>query len=193
MKPDSLAFINVTLPAGRLPVAILAILLVGFFVTLGLLIQKATWYKSYAQDFPTQTSTVIAGIAGFAATVLVNLCRGALGLNQMDGSEVTYFACLTMAGVGGGMLVSKRFSSPEYQDGKARIEAAKAGAAPPQVNVSGDATVNASTSTTQERAVPAVQTKMPQAGVVPSDPAVVAGLEAIAAKKAPAFGGTSND
>lgn len=175
MQDSAVAFINVNLPEGALPLPVLLLLLVGFFVVVALLIQKANWYKGYAKDFPTQTSVVIAGIGGFVATLLVNLCRGALGMASFDGSDMAYMAGCTMAGVGGGMLMSKRFSAPEYMEGKAKVEAAKAGAAPPSpaVNVEGDATVN----TTAERRVPA-----PSRSTDVAPPAV---------PKGPAFGGKS--
>lgn len=148
MNGDSVAFINIKLPEGALPWPILAILLIGFFAVLLVLIRRAEWFKGYAKDFPTQTTTVMAGIFGFGATLLINLCRGALGMPQMDGSEAAYTASCAFAGVGAGALAAKRFSSPEYHEGKAKVEAAKAAAAPPatpplQMNVAdgGQATV----------------------------------------------------
>lgn len=154
MNADSLSFLSVNVSEDALPWPILAILLVGFFVVVALLIQKATWYKTYAQDFPTQTSTVITGIAGFAATLLINLCRGALGMNAMDGSEAAYTASAAFAGVGGAVLGFKRFSSPEYQEGKAKIEAAKAAAIPPQVNAAAGSSVNVTTEAQPSGAAP---------------------------------------
>lgn len=163
MKPDSLALIS--LPRGALPWQILAILLVGFFIVALVLIQKAKWYKVYAQDFPTQTSTVMAGIGGFAVTLFVNTCRGALGMDAMDGSGETYATCAAFAGVGAGALGFKRFSSPEYQEGKAKIEAAKAAGknGQPSITVENAESVN----TTAERRVPGSSRSTDKPPVIP--------------------------
>jgi hypothetical protein len=174
----SRAFVKIAFPTEALPWPILAILLVGFFAVVGMLIHKADWFKGYAQDFPTQTSTVMAGIGGFVATMLVSLSRGALGMQEWGGAAGAYAASCAFAGVGGAMFGVKRFSSPEYQDGKAKVEAAKAGAAPvpaAQVIAADGSTVN-----TQAPPNPAAM-PVPQAGVKPKNPAVVAGVEAIAA------------
>lgn len=67
MQPDSLPLVSVHLPAGALPWQILAILLVGFFVVLGMLIRKAGEFKQYASgDFPTHSATVLVGLGAFA-------------------------------------------------------------------------------------------------------------------------------
>lgn len=174
MRPDSLAFINVNLPAEALPWPILAILLIGFFALSAMVIQKASAFKSYSQDFPSQTAPVVIGLGLAIATAPVVLSRMALGMKQMDGTGDWLFFVAALAGVGGAMLAVKRFSSPEYQQGKAGIEAAKAAATPPQVNVAGDASVQTSP---QQVAPP---TKMPQAGVKPTDANVRKGLEAMA-------------
>jgi hypothetical protein len=125
------AFLNVSLPADALPWPILALLIVCITVIIIVLISKAKWYKEYAREFPTQTSTVLTGIVGFAATLALNLCRGALGMDSFDGSGEAYTASCAFAGVGAGALAAKRFSSPEYHEGKAKVEAAKSGAAIP--------------------------------------------------------------
>jgi len=148
------AFINVTFPKEALPWPVILTFMVCISIVVGMLIQKAKWYKSYAQDFPTQSSTVVAGIGGFLITLALTLTRGALGMSAFDGMDWAFSTSAAMAGVGGGVLIGKRFSSLEYMESKAKVEAAKAGAAPPQVNVSGDATVNA-TATGEQVSVPA--------------------------------------
>lgn len=156
-----------------LPWQIVAVLLVCVTTVVVVLINKAKWYKEYAKEFPTQTSTVLTGIVGFAATLALNLVRGALGLPAFDGSGEAYAASCAFAGVGAGALAAKRFSSPEYHEGKAKVEAAKAGAAMP----------NDMTATT-ERRVPGVSRatdEMPV--VVPVAVPVV--------PQGPAFGGKS--
>lgn len=152
MTPDSLAVLDVHIPPNALPRPVLYILLVGFFVICVLVIQKAKGFKTYTADFPTQAAPVVIGLAGFVAAIPVTLARMALGMHEYDGMGNYMTACCALAGVGGLMLGVKRFSSPEYQQGKAAVEAAKAGAAP-AVNVQGDATVNA----TAERPVPVVK------------------------------------
>ena len=135
------AFINVTFPKEALPWPVVVAFMVCVSIIVGMLIQKAKWYKGYAQDFPTQASTIMAGIGGFALTLALALTRGALGMKAFDGMDWAFSASCAMAGVGGGMLLSKRFSSTEYMDGKAKVEAAKASATPPtpapQVNAPG--------------------------------------------------------
>lgn len=176
MKPDSLAFINVSLPAGSLPLSVLIVLLIGTFAIIGLLIVKASGFKVYAADFPTQTAPMIVGLGAFLLTLPVILSRMALGMAQMDGTGEALAAELALAGVGVAGLGVKRFSSPEYHDGKAKVEAAKAQATPPQVNVQGGANINA----TSEQPIPVA---VPQAGIRPSNPAVAQPLEALAAKQ----------
>lgn len=179
VKADSVkSFLSVNLGPDALPWPILAVLLVGFFILTGLVILKASQFKSYATDFPSQTAPVVIGLAGFVAAMPVTLSRMALGLTEYDGTGNWLAACCAMAGVGGAMLGVKRFTSPEAYEGKAKVEAAKAAAAPSNVNVQGDATVNAQQpNVTAERAVPVL---VPQAGIKPKDPAIIAAIEGAA-------------
>lgn len=142
MQADSLAFLSVTLPAEALPWPLVAILTVGFFIIIGMVIQKASGFKAYSQDFPTQAAPVVIGLGAFVAASPIIMARMALGMKQMDGTGEYLAACITLAGVGGAMLGIKRFSSPEYKQGQAVVEAAKAAGTPaPGVNVEGNATV----------------------------------------------------
>lgn len=145
VKSDTVvhSFLNVNLGPDALPWPILAILLVGSFVLAGMLILKASQFKTYSQDFPSQTAPVVIGLMGFVAMMPLTLSRAALGLHEYDGTGNWLAACCAMAGVGGVMFGAKRLTSPEAYEGKAKVEAAKAAAAPSNVNVQGDATVNA--------------------------------------------------
>lgn len=141
MKPDTTALLSVHVPAESLPVPILAILLIGFFAVVVLLIQKASKFAAYARaDFPTHAATVIVGLGAFLLTIPVLLARIALGMEAPGGTGDLLAAEIGLAGVTAAMLGAKRFSSPEYMAGKAQVEAAKS--ASPQVTVTGNANVN---------------------------------------------------
>lgn len=190
MRPDSLSFLGVNLPAGALPWPILAILLIGFFVIIGLGIQKAAAFKSYASaDFPTHAATVIVALSLSAATAPIVLSRVALGMDSPGGTGdwLAFVAALAGATIVG--LGAKRFSSTEYMDGKANVAGAKAAATPPQVTAEGDVNVTSERRVvTGERATD--KPAMPQAGVRPSAE-IASALEQAAGMSA--FGGTSND
>lgn len=146
-----------SLPAGALPWQILAILLVGFFVVIAMLIQKAAAFKAYASgDFPTHSATVLVGLGAFAMTIPILLARIALGMEAPGGTGDLLAAEIGLAGVTAAMLGVKRFSSPEYLAGKATVEAAKS--ASPQVTVTGNANVNTDAGNTPpaQPAVPVV-------------------------------------
>lgn len=178
------AVVNVNVPAGALPVPVLIAILFVFGGLAGYALYKATAFKSYAQDFPGQKATVIFGLGWGTYIVLIAGCRLALGMIYPGGYGDIAVLIGAVLGVGGAWGASKHFSSPEYNEGKAKIEAAKAGASPPQVNVTGDATVNANA--TQERPIPAPSRStdkpvVPKAGVVATDPSIVAAMQGIAA------------
>ncbi len=157
MKPDTLAHVfNVNLPKGGLPLLLVAIMLFGYFAAIIYAISRASQFKGYAQDFPTQAAPVVVALILALLTAPVVLTLIALRIDAPDGTGGWLAFIATMAGVAGvGGLAVKRVTSPEYMENKAKVEAAKASAqAPsPQVNVAGDATVQAGQTT--ERPVPA--------------------------------------
>lgn len=128
---------QIILPSNALPWPILAILLIGFFAVIIIAALKAKQFKTYAVNFPTHESTVIVALALLAMTIPVMLSLIALGIPLPDGAGDILTAECALAGVTVIGLGVKRFSSSDYQQGKAIIEAAKAGAAPTPVNVDG--------------------------------------------------------
>lgn len=147
MKPDSLvAAVTTHIPDGGLPLLLVAILLLGYFAVIIYAISKASQFKGYAQDFPTQTGPVVVALVLALITAPVILTLIALRLDAPAGTGEWLAFIAVMAGVSGvGGLAVKRFSSPEYQQGKAVVEAAKAAATSPpvQMNVEGDARITA--------------------------------------------------
>ncbi len=168
----------INLPVESLPWQILAVLLVGFFAVIIYTLSKAGEFKSFAQDFPTQPAVVIGGLGAFTFLVLIAGSRLALGMAWPDGyGDVAWLVGSALAGGMAGLGL-KRFSDERYVEAKARGKATAAAtvaaASTPGVNVEGNANI------TSERSVAS-------AGVRPSDPDVVAGIEAIAAQqRAPA-------
>lgn len=194
MKPDSLAFLNVNLPAGSLPVPILAILLMGFFAVILYALSKAKEFKDYSRDFPGQKVTVIFGLAGFTYIVVIAGSRLALGLAFPDNySEVAWLiaGCL---GFGAAAGVGKHAFSVEREEAKAKGAAAVAAATPAQptqVLATQGSSVNVQTEAqaTPERPLAAVSKPVvPQADVKPTDAIVKNALQQVSA-----FGGSSND
>ncbi len=148
-----------------LPWPILAILLVGFFVTIMYALSKASQFKAYAQDFPTQSAPVVVAIVLALLTAPVALSRMALGMGQPDGSGDWLAFLAAMAGVSVVGLGVKRFSAPEYTEAKAKgksIAAATVAAAGASgVNVEGNANITSERAAVQPVAVASADPRLP--------------------------------
>ena len=81
MQVDPAAVAHISLEHGRLPVGILAILLIGMFGVLLFAVAKLGNLKTYLNEppFPTHAATVVAGILAFLGFGLIAMCRLALG------------------------------------------------------------------------------------------------------------------
>ncbi len=188
MKPDSTIARYLAEHAGEhgaLPLPVLIVLLVMLF-TLGVLTAwKLGNLKTYLAEppFPTHAATVVAAIVVFLGLGIIAICRAALGMEWPENYNIVVE--MVMAGMLGVAVwgVGKRLTSSEAYEGKAKVEAAKAGNAVPD-----------GMTETAERRSPTGRAGDPQAGVKPSSPAVITGIEAIAAaQKTTPFGGVSSD
>ncbi len=176
--------VTASLPGGPRVSAILVIaLIVGVNVVLVLAMLKGFkavgGIKTYLSDFPSHNASTGLSLILIFETGLVVLIRLALGLIFPDGYETWIYALVGLAGVNVAGLIGKRATDDKYVQAKAMGKAS----AGPSVNVEGDATVTA-TATGEHSAIP-------QAGTRPTNPAVVAGVEAIAKTQRVTFGGSS--
>lgn len=177
MKPDSTITRYLAEHAGEhgaLPLPVLLVLLVGMFGLGALAMWKIGNVKTWLGEppFPTHAATVVGALIPFLTLGLVATCRAALGMEWPSNYDIIVYmviSALTGVAAWGGV---KRFTSIEAYEGKAKVEAAKAGTAAP-----------ADMTATAERRSPAGRATDTQAGVKPKNPDVVAGVEAIAANQ----------
>jgi hypothetical protein len=147
---------------GALPLPVLLVLLIGIFALGGFTVWKLGNLKTYLAEppFPTHAATVVAAIVVFLGLGMVAICRAALGMEWPLNYNV--IVEMVMAGMLGVAVwgIGKRTTSTEAYDGRAKVEAAKAGMAVPT-----DMTA------TQEQRVPGVS-RATDAAAAPDDGAV---------------------
>ena len=188
--------LNLNIPQRGLPLVLVAVLLLGYFAAIIYAISKAKEFKSYAQDFPSQTAPVVVALVLLLLSAPIYLTLIALRMDLSEGAGFWLVSLLTMAGVSGvGGLAVKRYTSPEYLQNKAIVEGAKAAAAPSQVNVQGGANISA----TSEQPIPvplpvvpakpAVPVAVPRPAEKPKDDALLAAANADAHPDIPGEGG----
>lgn len=118
---------------GALPLPVLLVLLAMFFVLGGFTAYKLGNIKTFLGEppFPTHAATVLAAIVGFLLLITVAACRLALGMEWPSGYDMVISMVISFALGAAGWGIGKRLTSTEAYEGKAKVEAAKAGAAVP--------------------------------------------------------------
>ena len=118
---------------GALPLPVLLVLLLGIFGLGGLTVWKLGNLKTYLGEppFPTHAASVLAAIIVFLGLGTVAICRAALGMEWPSNYEIIVGLVGGALGVVGVWGSIKRTTSTEAYEGKAKVEAAKAGAAVP--------------------------------------------------------------
>lgn len=162
------AVIHDALEHGRLPLVVLALLLVGMFGTIAYAIAQFTKVLRILNGpppFPTHAFTTTGGMLAFLGMVIIAMCRAALGMEWPDGYDFVLGTILSVVLGVAAWGVGKRLTDERYVAAKA------AGAAQhPTVNVEGDATV------TQQHAMPrpagSVRATDTLSGAAPDDGAV---------------------
>lgn len=185
MKPDTAVARYLAAHTGEhgaLPLPVLLVLLVCIFGLGALTVWKLGNLKTYLGEppFPTHAASVLAAIIVFLGLGVVAICRAALGMEWPSNYEIIVGlvgGALGVVGIWGGV---KRATSAEAYEGKAKVEAAKTGAAVPS-----------DMKATQEHRAPSVSrvgddvAVPPKAGVAADDPAHRHTLETAARGNAP--------
>lgn len=166
---------------GALPLPVLLVLLIGIFGLGALTVWKLGNLKTYLGEppFPTHAASVLAAIIVFLGLGTVAICRAALGMEWPSNYEIIVGlvgGALGVVGIWGGV---KRATSSEAYEGKAKVEAAKSGAAvPPDMK------------TTTEHRAPFRKTDAPE---VKSVLEAVAGQQAVNAPDGLPYKGVPDD
>ncbi len=104
------------------------------------------WFKSYAQDFPTQGGGVVVALGLIAGTGLIVMVRLAFGKDFPTGYDTWIWALVALAGVTTAGMIGKRATDIDYQ-----IAKNAAPPAPTPITTTTSSGVTSTTTTTDDK------------------------------------------